>query len=244
MCRWRRLASVSWRGTAARLPSELDAVPAFVADMFAQADAAAEGLAQVRYTAMDGQGVRASVRGLYTRVARLQAQALRRWPRSTTATTWSTRPGRVGQERCSPGTHGMTDGAAKREVSTARLLDAERGDLKTVGAALAAVRSAGTRPRSASGRTARWSAGARRDRHLGRADRAADRADRPILAGRANELSVGKLAQWASALVEELNPKTPAGAHERAGPAHVPARRRGVGGAVRVRPGAGRLIRR
>ena len=59
------------------MPADSDVPSEFVAGLFARLDAVVDELAEVRYPVMGPGEVRAAVTGLYRRVARVQAQALR-----------------------------------------------------------------------------------------------------------------------------------------------------------------------
>ena len=113
---------------------------------------------------------------------------------------------------------GMDHHTARRDSATAQLLDPDTGDLKVMGAAYAA------------GEVLRGhvDVAVRTHRDLGEKIREelipVDRTSRVVrrveavdalLAEKSREWSVRQLDRFARALVDELNPKTPAGAHER-----------------------------
>ena len=114
---------------------------------------------------------------------------------------------------------GMDHHTARRDSATAQLLDPDTGDLKVMGAAFAA------------GEVLRGhvDVAVRTHRDLGEkireelipveqdgsgCVRRVEAVD-ALLAEKAREWSVRQLDRFARALVDELNPKTPAGAHER-----------------------------
>src|SRR4051812_45444411 len=122
---------VSADSSASSACGDGDVPSEFVAGLFARLDAVLEDLADVRYPAMAPGEVRAAVRGLYARVARVQAQALRSLAavddRGDVIPT--ARPGKVAATFAQHAL-GLGPGKAAREAGTGRLLDREVGDLK------------------------------------------------------------------------------------------------------------------
>jgi hypothetical protein len=209
--------SVSTDPAAAAGPVGGEVASEFVVGLFARLDAVVEDLAQVRYPAMAPGEVRAAVRGLYARVGRVQAQALRSLAaldaRDDVVAT--ARPGKAGATFAQHAL-GLGPSRAAREAGTGRLLDRDGGDLKTVGAALAAGLIGRDKVEVCVSAHAALGARVRDevDTLLGVTGRRIDLVD-GLLAGKAVHLSTPELATFAAGLVAELNPKTPAGGHER-----------------------------
>ncbi len=113
---------------------------------------------------------------------------------------------------------GVDHGTARRDSTTAQLLDPDTGDLKVIGAAYAAGRCCAGTWTSRSAPTA-TSAKRMREELIpvegeGGWVRRIEAVD-ALLAEKSRAWGVRELDRLARALVEELNPKTPAGAHER-----------------------------
>src|SRR3954447_7944996 len=191
----------------------------FVAGLFARLDAVLEDLADVRYPAMAPGEVRAAVRGLYARVARVQAQALRSLAavddRDDVIPT--ARPGKAAATFAQHAL-GLGPGKAAREAATGRLLDGQVGDLKVVGAGLAAGWIGRDKVEVCVSAHAALGSRVREevDTLFGQSGRRIDLID-ALLAAKAVRagMSTPELAAFAADLVAELNPKPPAGAHER-----------------------------
>ena len=116
---------------------------------------------------------------------------------------------------------GVDHGTARRDSTAAQLLDPDTGDLKVIGAAYAAgevlrghVDVAVRAHRDLGERIREELIPVEGEAGGGGWVRRVEVVD-AFLAAKAHRLSVKELDRLARALVEELNPKTPAGAHER-----------------------------
>ena len=166
--------------------------------------------------------MRATVRGLTARAGRVECVRLRGLA-AMDARDDVVPKARAGQASIAFQQHalGVDHATARRDSTTAQLLDPDTGDLKVTGAAYAA----GTVLRG------HVDVAVRAHRDLGEKIREelipvegeaggggwvrrVEVVD-AFLAAKAHRLSVKELDRLARALVEELNPKTPAGAHER-----------------------------
>ncbi len=204
---------LAWWVEAARddAPSEL------VADVFERLDGALEDLSEVRYSALSPGQVRAAVAGLYQRATRVQAQAVRALAvvDERDDVVPAARAGKAGVTFAQHGL-GMTPGKAAREATTAKLLREDVGDLSAVGAAFAAGTVGRDKVEVCVNTHAALGAIVREeiDTLAGVTGRRIDLVD-AVLAAKAVEVSTPVLARFAADLVAELNPRTPAGAHER-----------------------------
>jgi hypothetical protein len=194
--------------------AEVADLPPLVAVAFAQLDAAVEELAQLRHSTLSAEELRRTVRGLYERMSRLQAVALRavRAVDTRDDVVPRARPGTAASAflRHAVGLHPLQ---AQRDAATAELLDADTGDLRSLGAAFAAGRTTRGHVDVAVSLHRRLPAAAR-EQVDGNGQRLIDVVDELVTA-RATEVSVPELQALTRSLVEQVDPRSPDGAHER-----------------------------
>ncbi|MBV8928237.1 MAG: hypothetical protein JO152_03825, partial [Mycobacteriaceae bacterium] len=206
----------------------VDVPPDFVAAAFAQLDAALEVLQGMAWSPLSPAEVRACVRGLTSRQGRLESARFAGL-RAIDARDDVVPLCRAGQAAVTFLQHsiGADHAAARRDVTAARLLDPDTGDLKEIGAAFAAGEvlrghvEVAVRAHRDLGPAVReqivpldvnaQTGEVPEDSRIGRRIEEVDET----LARHSRALDVGQVEAVARRIVEELNPKEPAGAHER-----------------------------
>src|SRR3954467_15794086 len=200
-----------------------DVPPEFVAVAFAQLDAVLDVLQGAAWSPMSAGEVRATMRGVTARQSRLAAVGFAGLVTIDARDDVVPRA-RSGQASVTFQEHalGLDHATAKRDTTAARLLDPDTGDLKVMGAAFAA----GTVLRGhveVAVRTHRDLGAKLREEIVPVPDengvvvgcvRRIEAMDE-LLTLKAQRLGVEQVDRFARDLVDKLNPKTPAGAHER-----------------------------